>query len=102
MLSRRAVVASLAIAGLTLGGVAMAPVASASRGCVTQQEFASAKPGMSTARVAQLFGTRGTVMSETSGFGTTIIIRDYKACTQFGAVTVLFENGKLQTKSAVF
>ena len=101
-MSIRAFVASLAVAGLTLCGLAMAPAASASKGCVTQQEFAKAKPGMSTSRVAQLFGTRGTVMSEASGFGTTIIIRDYKACTQFGAVTVLFENGKLQTKSAVF
>lgn len=99
---KRAVLATITVAGLTLAGVAVAPVASASKGCVTQQEFAKAKPGMSMARVAKLFGTKGTVVSETSGFGTTIVIRDYKPCTQFAAVNVLYENGKLQSKSGIF
>lgn len=98
----KAIVASLAIAGLVFGGVATAPAASASKGCVTQEEFAKVKPGMSTAQVAKIFGTKGKVTTQSSGFGTTIAIRDYKPCTQFAAVSILFENGKVQTKTGIF
>lgn len=88
--------------GLVLAGsIAVAPASSA-RGCVSPDEFAKAKTGMSVSQVAKIFGTNGKVMSKTSGYGITIIIRDYDACTQFGAVSVLYENGRLQTKSGIF
>ena len=76
--------------------------AQASKGCVTPKEFGKAKTGMSVKAVAKLFGTNGSEMSRTEGFGTVIVIRDYKACTSFGAVTIMFTDGKLETKSGIF
>lgn len=102
VMKKKTVISSLAIAGLLFGGIVSAPAANASKGCVTQQEFAKVKPGMSQARVAKIFGTKGKVMTQSSGFGTTIAIRDYKTCTQFAAVSILFENGKVQTKTGIF
>lgn len=80
----------------------IAAPANASKGCVTPKEFGKAKTGMSVKAVAKLFGTNGSEMSRTEGFGSVIVIRDYKACTSFGAVTIMFTNGKLETKSGVF
>jgi hypothetical protein len=91
-----ALVASLAAAQL------VASPAHASKGCVTPKEFGKAKTGMSIKAVAKLFGTNGSEMSRTEGFGSVIVIRDYKACTTFGAVTIMFTNGKLETKSGIF
>lgn len=76
--------------------------AQASKGCVTPKEFSKAKTGMSIKSVAKLFGTNGSEMSRTEGFGTVVVIRDYKACTSFGAVTIMFTDGKLETKSGIF
>lgn len=98
----RSLVGSIAALGLILGGVAVAPAAQASKGCVTQAEFAKAKPGMTQKRIKKLFGTNGKVSAKSSSFGITITMRDYRACTQFGAVSLLFQNGRLETKSAVF
>lgn len=98
----KAIASSIAVTALMLGGVAVAPSANASKGCVTQKEFAKVKPGMSQARVAKIFGTKGKVSTQSSAFGTTIAIRDYKPCTQFAAVSILFENGKVQTKTGIF
>ena len=78
------------------------PEAQNSAGCVTPQEFAEVREGMSVARVAEIFGVSGTIAAESSGFGTTVIIRSYPACTEFGVVSVLFTNGTLTTKSGVF
>lgn len=86
---------------LAIGLMVGAPPASAA-GCVTPREFAKARNGMSVTQVASLFGTKGRVTAKSSGYGMTIVIRDYTACTQFGAVSMLFENGRLTTKSAVF
>ncbi len=76
--------------------------AHAGKGCVTPKEFSKAKTGMSIKAVAKLFGTNGSEMSRTEGFGTVVVIRDYKACTTFGVVTILFTDGKLETKSGIF
>ena len=86
---------------LLLSSVIAAP-AQAGKGCVTPKEFSKAKTGMSIKAVAKLFGTNGSEMSRTEGFGTVIVIRDYKACTTFGAVTIMFTDGKLETKSGIF
>lgn len=71
-------------------------------GCVSPSEFASAREGMSVAQVSELFGVSGTVTAESSAFGTTVVLRDYPACTEFGAVSVVFTDGRLTSKAAVF
>ena len=71
-------------------------------GCVSSKEFSKVKTGMSVKTVAKIFGTNGSVMSKTEGFGSVVVIRQYKACTTFGVVTILFTDNKLDTKSAVF
>ena len=76
--------------------------AHAGKGCVTPKEFSKAKTGMTIKSVAKLFGTNGSEMSRTEGFGSVITMREYKACTTFGIVTILFTNGKLETKSGIF
>ena len=78
------------------------PESLTSAGCVTPQEFAEVREGMSVARVAEIFGVGGTIAAESSGFGTTVIIRNYPACTEFGVVSVLFTDGAVTTKSGVF
>ena len=78
------------------------PESQNSSGCVTPQEFAEVREGMSVSRVAEIFGVAGTITAESSGFGTTVIIRNYPACTEFGVVSVLFTNGTVTTKSGVF
>jgi hypothetical protein len=76
--------------------------ANATKGCVTPKEFAKAKTGMSVSAVAKLFGTNGKVLAESEAFGVKVVMRDYKACTSFGAVSVMFSNGKLESKSGIF
>ena len=78
------------------------PEAQNSAGCVTPQEFAEVREGMSVARVTEIFGVSGTIAAESTGFGTTVVIRNYPACTEFGVVSVLFTNGTVTTKSGVF
>ena len=73
-----------------------------STGCVTPSEFASAREGMSVSQVSELFGVSGTVTAQSSAFGTTIELRDYPACTEFGAVSIAFTDGRLTSKAAVF
>jgi len=106
------IAAVLAATALTLGGLTAAPAAVASAGpdgaarakagCVTQGEFRKAKKGMRIKKVHRIFGTKGKREALPKGYGITIEIRGYKTCTKYGAVSVLFENGKLSTKSAVF
>ena len=71
-------------------------------GCVTQHEFGRAKKGMRMRKVHHIFGTSGHRESIAHGGGTTIEIRSYKACTQYGAVAVSYTNGRLSAKSGVF
>ena len=87
---------------LTLSLQISASPAIAGSGCVSTKEFSKAKTGMSVKEVAKIFGTNGSVMSKTEGFGSVVIIRQYKACTTFGVVTIMFTDNKLDTKSAVF
>jgi hypothetical protein len=46
-----------------------------------------------------MFGTKGKQDAKSTSFGTTVEIRSYKGCTQFGVVTVLYTDGRLTTKS---
>lgn len=72
---------------------------SRSKGCVTYSEYKRAKTGMTIAEVARLFGTKGKQSSKSSSFGITVEIRSYNGCTQFGVVSVLYTNGRMDTKS---
>ena len=54
---------------------------------------------MTIRQVAQMFGTKGKQDAKSTSFGTTVEIRSYKGCTQFGVVTVLYTDGRLTTKS---
>lgn len=72
-----------------------------SKGCVTKSEFNRIKVGMSKSSVAKIFGTKGTVSTTSSGFGQTIEIRSYDGCSSFSVVSVMFTNGKMDTKSQV-
>lgn len=98
------VLSALLLAALMLGGVSVAAPtpAAAADGCVAQSEFAKVKKGFSKAKVARVFGTKGKREAISRGYGVTIEIRSYRACTRFGAVSVSFENGRLSAKSAVF
>lgn len=71
-------------------------------GCVTRGEFRRAKKGMTKARVAKVFGTKGKRAAISSGGGYTFEIRSYKTCTPYGAVSIGFENGKLSNKTGIF
>lgn len=92
----------LALVGGPAAVVSTAAPATAADSCVSQREFASVKKGFSKAKVARVFGTKGSREAISRGYGVTIEIRSYRACTRFGAVSVSFENGRLSAKSAVF
>lgn len=69
------------------------------QGCVTYAEYKKVKSGMTVAKVAKLFGTKGKQSAKSEAYGITVEIRTYNGCTQFGVVSVLFTNGRLDTKS---
>ncbi len=98
---KRTVVGTLSIAALMAGLVVVSPPTQAG-GCVTPREFARAKTGMTMAQVHAIFGTKGRESARTEGFGITIVMRDYEACTAYGAVSVMYENGRLTSKASVF
>jgi len=71
-------------------------------GCVSQSDFRQARNGFGKARVHRLFDTAGRRDAISHAGGYAVVLRSYRACTRFGAVSVVFENGRLSTKSAVF
>ena len=101
-MNRRSIVGVVAGLSLVLSGVAAAPAAMASKGCVTAQEFAKAKTGMTPAQITKLFGTKGKETTRSEILDTVLSIRSYKTCTQFGAVSISFQDGKLQSKTGIF
>jgi hypothetical protein len=72
-----------------------------SKGCVTKSEFNKVKTGATKASVARIFGANGNLTTESSGFGIKVEIRDYKGCNSFSFVSLLFSNGRMDTKSQV-
>jgi hypothetical protein len=73
-------------------------------GCVNKAEFKKAKNGMSQAKIAQIFGTNGKVITQSSGFGISMVMRDYKTCSpyNYGSVSIMFTNNKVDTKTALW
>jgi len=98
-------ITKLSLGGLVALGllVGTAPLpAMASPGCVTQQEFKKIRNGMSKAQVAKLVGTKGKLFSAAGSGSYRFEIRSYKACTEFGAVSIGFMGGKVSSKTGLF
>lgn len=70
--------------------------------CVSSSEFSKIRTGMSELQVKNLTGTNGTVFTAAGSGKYRIVIRSYKACSKYGAVSISFMGGKLQSKSGVF
>jgi hypothetical protein len=84
---------------LTATGLASSATAA---GCVSQAEFAKVKNGMSVSRVAALTGTNGTRSVYSKSGSYSFEVRSYKACTQFGVVSIGYTNGLVASKTGVF
>lgn len=67
--------------------------------CITYREYKQAKFGMTVQQVRRVFGTNGQQTSKSSNSGITVEIRSYSGCRDFSAVSVVFTNGRLETKS---
>ena len=70
--------------------------------CVSSAEFGKIRNGMTEAQVKSLTGTNGTVVTAAGSGKYRIVIRNYKACTKYGAVSMGFMGGKLSSKTGVF
>ncbi|GAB6899432.1 hypothetical protein [Kineosporia succinea] len=88
------IVVGLAVA-LVFGGAVAADAAPKNKPCATVGEFGTVNVGMSKARVAKIFGTKGTRVSlGKEGHGYTREVRQYKACKKPNAVVrVSFDSG---------
>jgi len=93
------------IAALTLAAGLVAPASPANAaGCVTKSEYRQLRSGMSQTQVKNIFGTTGSVLSQSSGYGITIVMRTYKTCApyKYGSISIMFQNNRLDTKSAIW
>ncbi len=70
--------------------------------CVSAKEFSKIKNGMTEAQVKKLTGTNGTVSASAGSGKYKVVLRSYKTCTKFGAVSISFMGGKAQSKAGVF
>jgi len=95
-------VAMLAITLGFLPSITSSPAHAA--GCVTKAEYRQLRNGMSQKQVSKIFGTPGNILTQSSGFGTSIVMRDYKTCSpyRYGSVSIMFTNNRLDTKSALW
>jgi len=95
-------------AALLAFALGVLPVVTASpshaSGCVTKAEYKKLKNGMSQAKVKKIFGTNGSVLSQSSGYGISIVMRQYSTCSPYayGNVTIMFQNNGLTTRAAVW
>ena len=87
--------------GLILGSMSFSLPAHADT-CVSSSEFGRIKNGMTEAQVKSLTGTNGTVFTAAGSGKYKIVIRSYKTCTKYGAVSISYMGGKLTSKSGVF
>ena len=92
---RRVLVVIGIIAALMFGGAVAADAAPKNKPCVTVSEFGQVKNAMTKAKVAKIFGTKGTFVSRgPDGHGYTNEVREYKACKHPNAeVQVTFSSG---------
>lgn len=89
---------------ISVMGTIQAPAVQAGGGCVTKAEIKKVKIGMSKAKAHQVMGTSGSQFTISKAGGYTLEMRQYKTCApyDFGSVSLMFENGKLTTKSSMF
>ena len=95
--------AFLVTLSLVIGSLVFSSPAHAA-GCVTKAEYRQLRNGMSQKQVSKIFGTPGNILTQSSGFGTSIVMRDYKTCSpyRYGSVSIMFTNNRLDTKSALW
>jgi hypothetical protein len=100
---RRVLVVIGMVVALLAGGAVAADAAPKNKACVTIDEFSQVKEGMSKAKVAKVFGTKGTRKSIASDRdGVTTEVRAYKVCKQVSAkVNVTFVSGEDFPETAV-
>jgi hypothetical protein len=89
-----------AVLGLVAATFAIAPAQADT--CVSNKEFSKIKKGMTESQIKNLTGTNGKVISSAGSGKNKIVIRNYKACTKYGAVSILYWGGKVNSKSGVF
>ncbi len=85
-----------------LAAATMAIVPAHADTCVSAKEFSKIKNGMTEAQVKKLTGTNGTVSASAGSGKYKVVLRSYKTCTKFGAVSISFMGGKAQSKAGVF
>lgn len=95
-------IAATGLLVLSLTAVTSAPATYAASACVSKAEFKKLKNGMTKAKVKSITGTGGTLVSAAGTGSFRIEIRSYKACTQFGAVSIGYMGGKLNSKTGIF
>jgi len=95
---KRYVISAMVLAALF--GSTVAPASADS--CVSSSEFSRLRTGMTESQVGALTGTNGTVFTAAGSGKYRIVIRNYKTCTKYGAVSISFMGGKLSSKSGVF
>lgn len=95
---KKTVLAVLLSMTFAVGGMAPAHADS----CVSSSEFGKLRNGMTEAQVKSLTGTNGTVVTAAGSGAYRIVIKSYKACTKYGAVSLGFMGGKMNSKSGIF
>jgi hypothetical protein len=95
---KKTVLAVLLSMTFAVGGMAPAHADS----CVSSSEFGKLRNGMTEAQVKSLTGTNGTVVTAAGSGKYRIVIKSYKACTKYGAVSLGFMGGKMNSKSGIF
>ena len=89
-----------AIIGLAAATFAMGPAQADT--CVSANEFSKIKNGMTEVQVKNLTGTNGTVSASAGSGKYKVVLRSYKTCTKYGAVSVSYMGGKVSSKAGVF
>ena len=56
---------------------------------------------MTVSQVEGIFGVSGTVTATSTALDTTVDVRDYPACKEFGPVSLVFTNGTLTSKAGI-
>jgi hypothetical protein len=88
------------VLGLVVATLGIAPGVADT--CVSNNEFSKIRNGMTESQIKRLTGTNGQVVSAAGAGKNRIVIRNYKACTKFGAVSILYWGGKVNSKSGIF
>ena len=89
-----------ALIGLVAATISIGPAQADT--CVSSKEFSKIKNGMTEPQVKSLTGTNGTVSASAGSGKYKVVLRSYKACTKYGAVSISYMGGKVQSKAGIF